>query len=77
MPQGPFSAKDQLEITSLGMEFALMEIVGVVSGHWLDIKFGTSPWCLLGGALLGFALGMWRIISAAKRTNKEGKNGRS
>ena len=31
MPPGPFSAKDQLEITSLGTEFALLEIRGTIS----------------------------------------------
>ena len=78
MPLGPFSAKDHLEITTLGTEFALAEIVGVAAGYWLDNKFGTLPWCLVGGAVLGFVLGMWRIVQAARQVSKEGKkHGRS
>lgn len=78
MAFGPFSAKDHLEIASLGMEIALAEILGVAGGHWLDIKFGTYPWCLLGGALVGFAIGMIRILQVAKSANKkENKDGRN
>ena len=81
MPTGPFGAHDQLEIASLGTEFALTEILGAAAGYWLDIKLGTLPWCLLGGVAVGFALGLWRVISATKRANKDlkkvDKNGRS
>lgn len=77
MPPGPFSAKDQLEITSLGTELALLEIVGAAVGYWLDQKLGTLPWCLVGGVLLGFALGLARIIVAAKQVNVSKKDGRS
>ena len=72
-----FGARDHLEIVSLGTEFALIEILFVGGGHWLDNKFGTLPWCSLGGALLGFALGMWLVIDVARRADKEGKHGRS
>ena len=69
MPLGPFSAKDHLEITSLGTEFALTEIIGAVTGYWLDGKLGSLPWCLVGGVLVGFAFGLWRIISVARQAN--------
>lgn len=82
MPLGPFSAKDHLEITSLGTEFALSEIIGALVGWQLDKKFGTLPWCLLGGVVLGFGFGLYRIISAARQANKnlkqlKDKHGRS
>lgn len=81
MPQGPFSAKDQLEIASLGTELALLEIIGVAVGYWLDRKLGTLPWCMVGGVLVGFALGLAQIISAAKQAKnnlpKAKKDGRS
>ena len=81
MPKRPFGAQDQLQIASLGTEFALTEILGAAAGYWLDTKLGTLPWCLVGGVVLGFALGMWRVISAAKWAKKDlkqvDKHGRS
>jgi len=66
MKLGPFSGKDVGDITSLGMEFALSEILGGAFGYWLDKKFGTLPWCLLGGVLIGFCIGFYRIVKVAK-----------
>ena len=77
MPNGPFAPKDQMEILSLGTEFALTEMLGAAAGYWLDNKLGTLPWCLVGGVIVGFALGFWRVVSAAKAANQEGKHGRS
>ncbi len=76
MPLEPFGAQDQLEIASLGTEFALTEIIGAVAGYWLDTKLGTLPWCLVGGVLVGFALGLMRIVTVARNANKK-KHGRS
>ena len=66
MALSPFSGKDAGDITSLGMEFALAELLGAFAGYWLDTKFGTLPWCLLGGVALGFCVGLYRIVTAAK-----------
>ena len=73
MSSKPFGPQDQLQIASLGTEFALTEIIGAAAGYWLDKKLGTLPWCLLVGVVLGFALGLSRVIQAAKQagTKKE------
>ncbi len=76
MPKPPFGAQDQLEIVSLGTEFALTEILGAAAGYWLDKKLGTLPWCLVGGVLVGFAVGLVRIVGVARAASKK-KNGRS
>ena len=76
MPQRPFGAQDQLEIASLGTEFALTELLGAAAGYWLDTKLGTLPWCLVGGVLVGFAVGLVRIVGVARAASKK-KNGRS
>lgn len=33
-----------------------------LAGWWLDKKFGTTPWFLLGGAMLGLSAGMYSFI---------------
>lgn len=81
MPDKPFGPQDQLEIASLGTEFALTEILGAAAGYWLDTKLGTLPWCLVGGVILGFALGLARVLQVAKQADKNlpkvKKDGRS
>ena len=76
-----FCAKDQLEIFSLGMEIALTEILGASIGYWLDVKFDTLPWCLIGGVSVGFVLGLVQVVetarSAAKKLKQKDNNGRS
>ena len=71
----PFGPQDQLQIASLGTEFALTEILGAAAGYWLDKKLGTLPWCVVGGVCIGFALGLMRVVQAAKQssTNQKGK----
>jgi ATP synthase protein I len=33
--------------------------LGTLLGWWLDGRFGTSPWLLVGGALLGIGVGFY------------------
>ncbi|MCQ2410587.1 MAG: AtpZ/AtpI family protein [Elusimicrobiaceae bacterium] len=77
-----FSKQDHAAITTLGLEFALAEILGGALGWWLDNKWGTSPWCFLAGVAGGFALGMYMIIRGAQELERQstpsqtkGKNG--
>jgi len=75
---GDFNKKDHFAISSLGMEIAVSEILGVALGYWLDKKYGTSPCCLLVGAVLGFMLSFYQVLRAVKnldRQAKEQKNG--
>ena len=36
-------------------------LVGLFGGQWLDRRFGTTPWLVLIGALLGAAAGMLNL----------------
>ena len=84
MAVGPFSKQDHVQITTLGTEFAVAEILGVGLGFWLDSKWNTSPWMLVLGAIGGFLLGFYIILRAAKemeaqatRKQVKKKDGRS
>ena len=68
-----FSAKDHLVISTLGLEFALAEILGCALGLWLDKKWDTTPWMLFLGAAGGFTLGMYRIIRFAREMDRQEK----
>ena len=40
------------KITTISLEMALPPL----AGHWLDDRWGTAPWMLVAGALLGMAV---------------------
>ena len=49
------------------MAGAGLELAGAVgglclAGYWLDRKFDTSPWFLLGGAFIGIVGGLYNIV---------------
>ena len=44
-----------------------IEVAGAIAGfaligYWLDGRFGTSPWCLLGGIVLGMVGGLYNLV---------------
>lgn len=55
-----------MRYTHLGFEFVLIFMAGLFAGDFLDTYFDTSPWLLLIGILLGFAMAMGRIIAISK-----------
>lgn len=50
------------EFAGLGMEFGLIVLGSVYLGNFLDGKFHSSPFGLLGACLLGFSYGIYYII---------------
>ena len=51
------------QITSIAVEMALPPGLG----HYLDLRWGTEPWLLAGGAVLGFSAALWHLSAIAKR----------
>lgn len=74
MALGPFSKGDHIEITTLGLEFASVVGLCTWAGYVLDKKWGSAPWLLVLGALVGFALGFYMIVRAAKNMSRAGVN---
>lgn len=51
-------------LIGIGFEFlATICLMGAV-GFYLDRRFGTSPWLLIGGGAVGFAVGLTLVIRA-------------
>ena len=62
-----------MRYAGLGFEIVVPVLLGVGAGWWLDSKFGTEPWLLLVGALVGIGAGMLnflRAVSALKPGQK-------
>lgn len=53
--------------TGIGFEFIAAVLVCTAIGFGLDRWLGWSPWGLLGGVGIGFALGLFQLVRAAKR----------
>jgi F0F1-type ATP synthase assembly protein I len=55
------------QLATAGLELGAIVLIFVALGWWLDTKFDTSPWMLLGLALLGILSGMTRLFLRVKR----------
>lgn len=60
-------AGDAYRLASAGFDFFLMLIVPTGIGYWLDKKFGTGPWLLLSGVILGFIAGLVALVRLSNR----------
>ena len=67
MRMGPFSAQDQMAITTLGLEFAVAVALGTGAGVWADKHWQLTPWCTVAGVFAGFALAMYIVVRQAQR----------
>ncbi|HVZ20303.1 MAG TPA: AtpZ/AtpI family protein [Vicinamibacterales bacterium] len=57
-----------------------LELAGAIAGfaligYWVDGKFGTSPWGMLGGVVLGLVGGLYNLVkeslAAMREANRE------
>lgn len=56
---------------TVGLEFALSVIVGLLAGQWLDKKLGTDGWLTFIGLAYGIAAGGRALYRALQRANRE------
>jgi len=57
-------------MATVGLEIALSVLFGFVGGHWLDERFGLSPWLTLLGSFLGLATAARFLYRAAQRNQR-------
>jgi F0F1-type ATP synthase assembly protein I len=53
-------------LASLGIQFAGAIVLFVLIGQWVDRRYATDPWGILGGALIGFSAGLYSVFRAAR-----------
>jgi len=54
--------RSSLQYAAVGIQFGLTISLFALLGRWLDGRFGTSPWLLLLGVLLGFGGGTYSLL---------------
>lgn len=58
-------------VIAMVTQMAFTVIAGVVVGHWLDQRFGTSPIFLLVLSLAALVVGMIRLARSIARLNDD------
>ena len=70
-PPGKASMKEGLKAVGpyldLGVTFVVAIGGGAWLGHWADQHWGTAPWLLLVGAILGIVVGFYHFFSVVLR----------
>lgn len=54
------------QLSGAGVEFALAIGLFALAGYGIDRWLDTSPWGLIGGVGIGFAVGLFLLIRVAK-----------
>lgn len=68
---------------NMALSFGITMITGIFlgfyGGGWLDRRFGTAPWLMLAGILLGVGVGfrgIWSELRALEESLNRAKNDR-
>jgi F0F1-type ATP synthase assembly protein I len=70
--EGKSKGLQALALTStISMEIAATVTLGFLGGRYLDRHFGTEPWIMVTGVLLGVALGILGIVQTLERFFKD------
>jgi hypothetical protein len=54
--------RSSFKYAGVGIQFGLAISLFALLGRWLDVRFGTGPWLLLVGVLLGFGGGTYSLL---------------
>jgi len=54
----------------IGLQLATAILSGIFLGYFLDKKFGTMPFCTLGGSALGFIIGFYSFLKQIKNNDR-------
>ncbi len=55
---------------TLGIELAGIVVLFFFLGRWLDARFGTSPWLMIGSLTAGVAVGLYQFVRTVTLLSK-------
>lgn len=67
--------KSYLKYAGLGLEIAVALSAPILGGYWADTKFNSTPYFLLTGIFIGFALLIGMFVGLSKDVNSKSKDG--
>jgi ATP synthase protein I len=54
--------RDSAPYLGIGTSLAVTVLLGIGGGYWLDSRFGTKPWFLTLGGVLGLGLALYQFF---------------
>ncbi|MBL0386682.1 AtpZ/AtpI family protein [Tumebacillus sp. ITR2] len=61
-------------VSAIGVDLASCVVAGVFLGKWLDGLWGTTPWMLLLGILLGLTGGVLGVVKLLQKYGPEARS---
>lgn len=65
-----------MQLASIGVELAAAVLGFTLLGWWVDHHFGTHPWGVLVGALLGLVGGMYNLVRESLWATRQDDRGK-
>jgi ATP synthase protein I len=59
--------------SGVGLELAGATAGLALLGYWIDGRFGTQPWGILGGVVIGLVGGLYNLVRESLEAVREGK----
>ncbi len=59
--------------SGVGLELAGATAGLALVGYWIDTKYGTSPWGMLGGVAIGIVGGLYNLVKESLAAIREAK----
>ena len=60
----------------IGLELAVTILIFLFAGRYLDNRWDTTPWLMIAGAALGFAIGFYGLFRTLAGLSKPGDRSR-
>ena len=59
--------------SGIGLELAGATAGLALIGYWIDGRFGTTPWGMLGGVVIGLVGGLFNLVRESRAAIREAK----
>jgi F0F1-type ATP synthase assembly protein I len=60
--------------SGVGLELAGATAGLALLGYWIDGKYGTTPWVMLGGVVIGIVGGLFNLVRESLNAVREAKD---
>jgi F0F1-type ATP synthase assembly protein I len=62
-----------VRFSGVGLELAGAMAGLALLGYWIDGRFGTTPWGIIGGVVIGLVGGLYNMVSQSLQAVREAK----